>query len=87
MVWSDIVVRSVIAAIIALAGFLILRAARTAGKTEAELRAQLAGSKTKAEIADKSNESAEAAAARSDPSLHDVPDIVRGDALPSWLKR
>ena len=87
MDWTGIVVRSIVALVMALSAFVILRAARSAGKTEAELRDQLAGAKAKAEIVEKSNESAEAAAARSDPKLHDVPDVVRASTLPSWLKR
>lgn len=87
MNWTDLAVRGIVATLIALAGLFILRAARNAGKTEAELRDQLAGEKTKAEIVEKSNESAEAAAARSDPSLHNVPDIVHGHTLPDWSKR
>ena len=87
MNWTDVLVKGIIAVVAALAGFFVLRNARNAGKVEAELRGQLAGAKTKAEIVDKSDASAEAADARGDPSLHNIPDVVRGDTLPGWLKR
>jgi len=88
MNWTEIFMRGIVVAVAGLVCLLILRAARHAGKTEAELRAQLAGEKTKAEIVEKSNASAEAADARSAGNVRDVDgDIVRGDALPDWLKR
>jgi len=88
MNWTDIIVRGIVVAVAGLMCLFILRAARHAGKTEAELRGQLAGEKTKAEIVEKSNEAAEAADARRDPDVRNLDaDIVRGDALPDWLKR
>lgn len=88
MNWTDIFVRGIVVAVAGIVCLLILRAARHAGKTEAELRAALAGEKTKAEIVEKSNEAAEAADARRAPAVRDVDaDVVRGDALPDWLKR
>jgi plasmid stability protein len=88
MNWTDIFVRGIVVAVAGLVCLLILRAARHAGKTEAELRAALAGEKTKAEIVEKSNEAVQAAdTRRASDGDRVAPDVVRGDALPDWLKR
>lgn len=87
MDWNVIATRGIIGAVIAVFAGLILWAAKRQGKTEQSLKDQLAGEKTKAVIVEKSNEVSEAAAARSDPRVHDVPDLVSGDTLPGWLRR
>lgn len=85
--WTKLTAVIVCSAIISVVSWLLLRNAKAQGKTEQALRDQLAGAKVAVEIADKSNESVEAVTARIDTGLHDVPDIVRGDTLPDWLKR
>jgi len=87
MDWTNIAVRSIVAVVAALGFFAILWAAKRQGKTEQALKDQLAGEKTKAEIVENSNASAEAADTRSDPTRHADPAIVSGDAVPGWLRR
>jgi len=87
MDWTNIIVRGIIAAVIAIAAGAILWAAKRQGKTEQRLQDELAGEKTKAAIEDKSDASAEAADTRSDPTRHAEPTIVSGDTLPGWLRR
>lgn len=40
-----------------------------------------------AELVEKSNASAETAASRSDPRVHDAPDGVPGTRFPEWSRR
>lgn len=87
MDWTNAVVRGIVAVVVAISGFFILWAAKRQGKAEQKLRDELGGEKAKAEIVENSNASAEAAAARSDPRVHDVPDLVSGSTLPDWLRR
>lgn len=86
--WTETAVRGIIAIVIALAGFVILRNVRSQGKTEQRLRDELAGEKLRAAIVESSNASAEAAAGRSDPRVRSVDGVVvRGPTLPAWLRR
>jgi hypothetical protein len=87
MDWNVIATRGIIGAIIAVFAGLILWAAKRQGKTEQRLQDELAGEKTKAAIEEKSDAVSEAAAARSDPRVHDVPDIVPNTSIPDWSKR
>mgnify|MGYP000697491276 FL=1 len=85
--WTNIVVRGIVALLASAAAIALLWSARRGGKVEQELKDQLAGEKTKAEIVEKSDASAEAAATRSDPRVHDAVNVVPNISIPDWSKR
>ncbi len=85
--WPNIVLRIAAMWTVILVIWVLIRwAIRDIKETQA-LKDQLIVEKAKAVTVEKSNESAEAAAARSDPGVHDEPTVVRGDQLPAWTKR
>lgn len=77
-----------IAAVGVLVGFaLLVMWAKREGRIIAETQADVAALEAGDEIKEKSRESSEAAADRSDPRVHDVDVIVPNERIPAWLKR
>ncbi len=75
-----------IASMLGIAAMLFVRE-RWLGRDLQRAKDEAAGAKEELKRVEDSRELAETAADRTDPRLHDSPDIVQPDAIPSWARR